>query len=330
MESAHGNGARPQGGVVLKPLRAAAGAALAVLSLGATAFAFDPGRAGFSVAYGDEKSAYRVNAVFLMPGETLNLKAESADTGSFVLEDPEGRGETRGPRGFAWRAPDSAGLYPFRIARAAGGDTIAFNAFVMVPASEMKGEYLRGYRIGRYPKAPLRGLAFYKPPRGFIRVDSASFHAAVSPHFKLGQFVCKQSTALPAYIALRERLLLKLELVLEKTNEAGYACESFHVMSGYRTPFYNRAIGNVKLSAHQFGGAADIFIDVNPVDGEMDDLNGDGRSDGEDSDLLFKLVDRMSLNEFYLPYIGGIGKYSKNESHGAFVHVDVRGFRAIW
>ena len=92
----------------------------------------------------------------------------------------------------------------------------------------------------------------------------------------------------------------------------------------------NVYFGNVKLSAHQFGGAADIFIDVNPMDGEMDDLNGDGRSDGEDSELLFKLVDRMSLNEFFLPYIGGIGKYSKNESHGAFVHVDVRGFRAIW
>jgi uncharacterized protein YcbK (DUF882 family) len=101
-------------------------------------------------------------------------------------------------------------------------------------------------------------------------------------------------------------------------------------MSGYRTPFYNRLIGNVKLSAHQYGGAADIFIDANPEDGEMDDLNRDGRSDGEDSQLLFTLVDEMSLNEFYLPYIGGVGKYSKNESHGAFVHVDVRGFRAIW
>jgi len=204
------------------------------------------------------------------------------------------------------------------------------NAFVMVPVSEMQGEYLRGYRIGKYPKAPLRGLAFYARPRGFIRLDSATLLAPVSPHFRLGQFACKQTTALPAYLALRERLILKLELILEKANRAGWPCETFHVMSGYRTPYYNHLIGNVKLSAHQYGGASDIFIDSDPEDGEMDDLNGDGRSDGKDSELLFKLVDEMSLNEFYLPFIGGIGKYSKNESHGAFVHVDVRGFRAIW
>jgi uncharacterized protein YcbK (DUF882 family) len=101
-------------------------------------------------------------------------------------------------------------------------------------------------------------------------------------------------------------------------------------MSGYRTPFYNKRIGNVKHSAHQYGGAADIFIDAKPEDGEMDDLNGDGKSDEGDSQLLFDLVDKMSLNEFFLPYLGGIGKYSKSASHGAFVHVDVRGFRAIW
>lgn len=314
-----------------RPGRAGLGFALALLgALSPAARAFDPGRVDFSVAYKDEHSRYRVNAVFLLPGESLNLKAEAQDTGTFVIADPAQRARTVGPRRWAWTAPDSAGLYPFAIARSAGGDSMLFNAFVMVPASEMQGEYLRGYRIGKYPKAPLRGLEFYTRPKGFIRLDSSTLMASLSPHFRLGQFVCRQTQVLPAYLILKERLILKLELILEKANGAGWACESFHVMSGYRTPFYNHAIGNVKLSAHQFGGAADIFIDANPEDGEMDDLNGDGRSDGQDSELLFKLVDEMSLNEFYLPYIGGIGKYSKNESHGAFVHVDVRGFRAIW
>ena len=363
MEPSHGIGSRPQGVGLLKAGRDAAetpgpatragrvlagiiptaGTAriarsrfslprLCFLLCGAAcigARAFDPGRIGFSVAYKGENSAYRVNAVFLLPGETLELRAESRDSGSFALWDSAGRALPAGPRRWSWRAPDSAGMYPFRIARAAG-DTMQFHAFVMVPVSEMRGEYLRGYRIGKYPRAPLHGLAFYSAPEGYIRLDSATQAAALSPHFRLGQFACKQTPALPGYLALKERLLLKLELVLEKANQAGYACESFHVMSGYRTPFYNRMIGNVKLSAHQYGGAADIFIDANPEDGEMDDLNGDGRSDGDDSGLLFKLVDEMSLNGFFLPYIGGIGKYSKNESHGAFVHVDVRGFRAIW
>lgn len=293
----------------------------------ARAAAFDPERVGFTAEYHGESSSYRVNAAFLMPGEKLELRVKG-DTGAFTLVDPSRRALPAAAGRWNWPAPDSAGLYPLVVRQ--GSDSMLLNVFVMVPATAMRGEAIQGYRIGAYPKSRLRGLDFYAPPKGFIRLDSASAAARISPHFRLGQFACKQSSRLPAFLALRERLILKLELVLEKANEAGYACETFHIMSGYRTPFYNKLIGNVKQSAHQFGGAADIFIDNDPVDGEMDDLNRDGRSDGEDSELLFKLVDAMSLNEFYLPYLGGVGKYSKNESHGAFVHVDVRGFRAIW
>ncbi|MDB5050830.1 MAG: Peptidase [Fibrobacteres bacterium] len=300
--------------------------------------AFDAGKVAFQVRYKEETSPYRVNAVFLMPGETLSLEIPGRDPGHYGIESGTGaavpdsgkRQHPDGARAWKWKAPDSAGLYPLKVYRDSSADTVLFNAFVMVPISEMKGEYLRGYHIGDYPRSPLKSLDFYRAPKGFIKMDVRTARAYVSPHFRLGQFVCKQTADLPAYLVLKERLILKLELVLEKANRAGYACSTFHVMSGYRTPFYNRLIGNVKHSAHQFGGAADIFIDANPEDGEMDDLNGDGKSDAEDSELLFNLVDAMSLNEFFLPYLGGIGKYSKNQSHGAFVHVDVRGFRAIW
>ncbi|HKP97448.1 MAG TPA: hypothetical protein VJ385_17010 [Fibrobacteria bacterium] len=317
--------------------------ALVLLALAAAGagHAFDAGKAGFQVRYLGETSPYKVNAVFLMPGEVLDLEVKDGGPGRFALDFREsgvladtaaaaGRLEPAGPRAWKWKAPDSAGLYPFRLYRDGSADTVLFNAFVMVPIGDMQGEYLRGYHIGSYPRSPLKGLDFYRTPKGFVKVDVRSARALVSPHFRLGQFACKQSADLPAYLFLKERLVLKLEMVLEKANEAGYACSTFHVMSGYRTPFYNRLIGNVKHSAHQFGGAADIFIDARPEDGEMDDLNGDGKSDEADSGLLFDLVDAMSLNEYFLPYLGGIGKYSKNQAHGAFVHVDVRGFRAIW
>jgi hypothetical protein len=300
--------------------------------------AFDAGKAAFKIKYKDETSPYKVSAVFLLPGEILELKIAGRESGRFRLVLPPGLGAQRGlsqpadsnARSWSWTAPDTAGLYPLRVHHESTSDTILLNAFVMVPAWEMKGGYLRGYHIGEYPKSRLKGLEFYRAPQGFVRVDRESMDARLSPHFTLGQFLCKQSADMPAYLLIKERLVLKLELVLEKANQDGYACESFHVMSGYRTPFYNRLIGNVKFSAHQFGGAADIFIDAAPEDGEMDDLNRDGRNDGSDSELLFKLVDGMSVNEYFLPYIGGIGKYSKNRSHGAFVHVDVRGFRAVW
>lgn len=291
---------------------------------------FDAGKAGFSVRYKDEHSHFRVNGVFLMPGEVLELEVPGRHPGTFTLASGEGTGSKEGAHAWKWRAPDSAGLYPFKLYRDSTADTVRFNAFVMVPASEMQGEYLQGYRIGKYPKSHVKGLDFYRTPKGFIRVDEGSAQALVSPHFRLEQFLCKQSSALPAFLLLKERLVLKLELVLEKANQSGWSCGTFHIMSGFRTPYYNKRLGNVKQSAHQFGGAADIFIDANPEDGMMDDLNGDGRSDSEDSGLLFDLVDGMSVNEFFLPYLGGIGKYSRNSSHGPFVHVDVRGFRATW
>ncbi len=273
---------------------------------------FDAGKAGFTIKYKEETSPYRVSAVFLMPGEILDVKIANHDMGRFTWEVPEGTGgsdssaanrdsSARPLKSWKWKAPDSAGLYPLRLRRDSTDDTILLNAFVMVPAAEMRDGYLRGYHIGTYPKALIKGLEFYRAPSGFIRADANSLGARLSPHFKLGQFLCKQTAALPAYLLLKERLILKLELVLEKANQAGYACQSFHVMSGYRTPFYNHLIGNVKFSAHQFGGASDIFIDAAPEDGEMDDLNGDGRNDGLDSELLFKLVDGMSVNEYFLP-----------------------------
>lgn len=290
---------------------------------------FDAGKASFELAYKEETSPYRVNAVFLLPGEVLELAVKDQRKGDFVFQGDTG-GPWMGATAWRWTAPREAGLHPLVVRRADNTDSMILNAMVMVPVSEMEGESLHGYRIGKYPDRPLKGLQFYRNPKGYIRVDSATAGVQVSPHFRLGQFICKQSPELPAFLVLRERLVLKLEAVLEEANRHGHPCSTFHVMSGYRTPFYNRLIGNVKHSAHQFGGAADVFIDSEPEDGSMDDLNGDGKSDGKDSQILFRIVDKMSLNRFYLPYLGGVGHYSRNRSHGPFVHVDVRGFRATW
>lgn len=297
-----------------------------LLAGAAAASPFDPGKASFSLAYKEETSPYRVNAVFLMPGEVLDLEIKHA-SGPFALLTAAG--DSLPGTAWRWPAPRAAGLHPLLIVRP-GADSMLLNAFVMVPAAEAAGGYLEGYRIGAYPSRPLKDLRFYRNPEGYIRVDSAAAAAWISPHFRLGQFLCKQSRALPAFLVLRERLVLKLEAVLEQANRHGHKAHSLHVMSGYRTPWYNRAIGNVKHSAHQFGGAADVFIDEDPVDGNMDDLNGDGRSDAKDSRILFQIVDRMSLDRYYLPYLGGIGSYNRNASHGPFVHIDVRGFRALW
>jgi hypothetical protein len=131
-------------------------------------------------------------------------------------------------------------------------------------------------------------------------------------------------------MVLQEKLLLKLELILEKVNEKGYRCNTFHIMSGYRTPYYNKAIGNVKYSRHIYGGAADIFIDENPKDDMMDDLNQDGKIDYKDAAVLYLIIDGLYGKRFYDPFMGGLARYKKNRNHGPFVHVDARGRRTRW
>jgi len=101
-------------------------------------------------------------------------------------------------------------------------------------------------------------------------------------------------------------------------------------MSGYRTPYYNKLIGNVAYSRHLWGGAVDFFIDEDPCDGMMDDLNGDGRFNYKDAAILSDIIEDISDKYWYSRFLGGLGWYRKTVSHGPFVHVDVRGHRARW
>jgi hypothetical protein len=170
----------------------------------------------------------------------------------------------------------------------------------------------------------------YNAPDGFFELTEATLDLAVSPHFRLGQFPSKQSGDLRKYLVLREHLLLKLELLLEHVNSRGIETDSFTVMSGYRTPVYNRAIGNGQHSRHIYGGAADIYVDVAPRDDIMDDLNRDGVNDHRDAQFLYRLADELFGRRENAHFRGGLGVYRSTSAHGPFLHVDARGFRARW
>jgi hypothetical protein len=296
-----------------------------------SASGFSPEKAGFSVKFKEDVSPYRVMGVYVLPQETLTVEVQDKDkTGQYVLYVSAGNTIRSGPNKWQWQAPQERGVYPLKIVRQQPGDSITLNVFVMVPYQQLKGEYLGGYRIGKYPTIPYRQLPIYKPPMGFIEVTKENEEALVSPHFKLKQFLCKQEGDYPKYVVLRERLLLKLELILEKVNEKGYRCDTFSILSGYRTPYYNKKIGNVKYSRHVYGGAADIFIDEDPKDGMMDDLNQDGKINYKDAGVIYDIIDAMYGKPWYVIFMGGLGRYKKTKDHGPFVHVDARGFRARW
>jgi len=296
-----------------------------------SAAGFSSDTVGFTVRFKDETSSYRVMGVFVLAREVLTLEIPDARAGTrYLLDAPTGIMKEIAANRWEWQSPQEAGLYPLAITHPESGDSMMLNVFVMVPYEKLQGEYLGGYRISAYPSIPWKGLSIYKPPRGFIEVTKENEEALVSPHFKLGQFLCKQESGYPKYLVLKEKLLLKLELILGKVNERGCRCETFHVMSGYRTPYYNRAIGNVKYSRHIYGDAADIFIDENPEDGMMDDLNKDGRIDYRDAAILYDIIDEMYGKPWYRAFVGGLSWYKKSQSHGPFVHVDVRGLWTRW
>lgn len=303
---------------------------MAIATCATPASAFDSTRLDFAVRFGDEVSRYRVLGLYLLPGETITLEAkpERAGGGDFELLSDGRPVAAMAPRRWRFTAP-ADGLHRLELCRNAGG-CMLLNVFVLVPAERIEGEYLLGYRLGLYPSSPLRGLSIYRRPRGFIAVTPELLSVHVAPHFTLGQFVCKQQSDYPKIVTLRERLLLKLEMILRELNDRGISAESFNVLSGYRTPYYNHVIGNVKYSRHIYGDAADIFVDENGDD-MMDDLNRDGRSDYRDADILRNLVESLYGSSAYEPYVGGLGRYRARPGvRGPFVHVDTRGFRARW
>ena len=291
---------------------------------------YQPSRVDFKISANGIITNLSLVSVFVLPGESIKISADTTagyQTITVVASDGE---LIDNKTQWTWKAPAAYGSYDLKISHQNHAEQITLRVFVMYPISEVKNSRLNGYLIGQYPKKPYKNLPQYKAPRGFIEVTKENASLRVTPHFTLSQFVCKQNSGYPKYIVLRELLLLKLELILDKVNEAGYACNTFNVLSGYRTPSYNNSIGNVKYSRHQWGGAVDIFIDENPPDGMMDDLNKDNRIDWKDAAVLYELIDNMYGSDFYKRFIGGLGQYKKNNNHGPFVHVDVRGFRARW
>lgn len=283
-----------------------------------------------AVRYQNEISPNRIRAMVVLPGETATFDVVDPDRASgYVAQPTEGQLKPLASKSWMWTSPPTPGLYPIRVVTPDGCDTITLQAFVTVPYNQLRDEILNGFRIGLYPKKPLRGLARYNTPSGFIEVTRKNEDELVSPHFRLKQFLCKQASASNKYIVLNERLPLALEYALKQVNKAGFKANSFHVMSGYRTPAYNQSLGNVGYSLHQWGAAADIFIDEDG-DGMMDDLNGDGRSDVRDAEVLYRLLDDAASKPESQGLIGGLGKYAPTSAHGPFVHVDVRDSKARW
>ena len=277
-------------------------------------------------------------ALFALPGESLEIYVNAV---SVSLEPSLGTveflssGLAYGPSSagslWRWTAPPDAGEFGTLIITANDGSAeLNLSMFVLVPAQAVADGYIGEFRVDAYPlDAPRDRNSDYVPPAGFIEVTPQNRDSRISPHFRIGQFVSKQQGGWPKYVAPGPTLYAKLELLLAAVNEAGFAADTLHVMSGYRTPFYNHAIGNVRFSRHIYGDAADVFVDIDE-NTYMDDLNGDGRVSVDDARVMASWLEGLGADVEFAPLSGGLGIYDANKYHGPFIHVDTRGHSARW
>ncbi len=191
-----------------------------------------------------------------------------------------------------------------------------------------KTQVIDGYEIGRYPPPAHMGPR-YRRPLGLLRVTPDNENERVSPHFRLGQFLCKQEAGWPKYVEVQPTLLRELERLIVLLRARGKSLDSLHEMSGYRTPKYNRSLGNVAYSRHVYGDAADVFVDADG-DNWMDDLNEDGVSDVKDAYWLLQLLEDDVGSTPDQGRLGGLSAYPATAHHGPFLHIDMRGHRARW
>ncbi len=275
-------------------------------------------------------------------GESGKLRATLQQPGAALGVDslPHGAAVTFSTGGAAAEstsvaaAPQRTGIWSLAVAVGSAIRPITdFSVITLKPASAKSGGKIGLYYLGNWPRAAGKASkARYDAPSGFIEVTREQQGTELSDHFLLKDFFPHdQQSVWPKYIVVEMKLVDKLELILADLQARRIPAKGVTVMSGFRTPQYNRSGGNTKgratLSRHMYGDAADIFIDNNG-DGRMDDLNHDGRIDIKDARVILEAANRVEAAHPSL--IGGVGVYSGNSAHGPFTHIDTRGYPARW
>lgn len=273
----------------------------------------------------------RLRARIQRPGEELSI--DTLPGGAHLELSRGGAVET------TTVAPKTSGVWKMAIRLGAALKPITdLNVITMRPFEEKNRGRIGTYIIGSWPgERPRSGKAGYRgrtyvTPSGFIEVTQDNQDTQVSDHFRLRDFLTKdQPRVWPKYLVLETKMVDKVELVLADLEARGYQTHGVKVLSGFRTPQYNARGGDPRgraaLSRHMYGDAADIYLDNNG-DGRMDDLNRDGRININDARVILQSVDRVE--KAHPALAGGCGIYPGTGSHGPFVHIDTRGFRARW
>ena len=272
----------------------------------------------------------KLRANLQQPGQTL--PADTLPAGAVATFSPAAGG-AKPESTTVLATPQRTGIWSLAVAIGNAIRPVAdFSVITLKPASAEQAGRIGLYYIGNWPSARKTARATYTPPAGFIEVTEDQQNTYLSEHFRLRDFLPHdQANVWPKYIVVNMKLVDKLELVLADLEQHGIASKGVRVLSGFRTPQYNRnggdPTGRASLSRHMYGDAADIFID-NDGNRNMDDLNHDGRVNIDDARVILAAVNRVETAHPSL--IGGCGVYAGTSAHGPFTHIDTRGYPARW
>lgn len=261
-----------------------------------------------------------INSVVLMPNERLHIVLSD----EFVVSNTVPWLSQKSQHVFLATAPSEPGFYHVALGDRANRKTL-LQLVVKTPIDTAKISALKGYRFNTYPQA-YKSLAQYAQPKGLIEVKKGDENIYLSDLVQVKNMLSKQKSDFPKYFLATTEGLKMLNRLKDFLISKGIKFKRFSFISGYRTPYYNRMIGNGKHSRHQYGDAFDLYIDENG-DQRMDDLNGDGVQNKKDVDYLYTLFVAFLKHDNRQ---GGVGKYYPNARHGGFVHIDNRGFNARW
>ena len=121
----------------------------------------------------------------------------------------------------------------------------------------------------------------------------------LTPNFNLSEFKCKDGSRVPEEFCDNVQKLAENLQVLRDTIQ-----KPIIVISGYRSPVYNKKIGGARRSQHMKATAADIIVP--------------GMHPDDVREVIIGLIKEGKMSK------GGVGRYT------TFTHYDIRGWNARW
>lgn len=121
----------------------------------------------------------------------------------------------------------------------------------------------------------------------------------LTENFSVHEFKCRDGSVVPEDLMSNVQELAENLQVLRE-----HIGKPIIVISGYRSPKYNRKIGGARKSQHMKAKAADIVVP--------------GMKPDEVREVILALIKEGKMKK------GGVGRYT------TFIHYDVRGWNARW